>query len=154
MNAAQFFDHWNKIWRDLQRAVSMLKDEHLDFRPAERYHRSVGDILLHIIEIEQFWIHDVIQKGSSTLPAEDKGQLRTVAEIQEEMEAVHKRTMDFLTTVPVEDFNRIIQVPQDGTPKLGWILWHIFEQQIHHRGELYLCLSLLGMDRPKTDRPG
>jgi len=154
MNAAQFFDHWNKIWRDLQRAVSMLKDEHLDFRPAERYHRSVGDILLHIIEIEQFWIHDVIQKGSSTLPDEDKGQLRTVAEIQEEMEAVHKRTMDFLTTVPVEDFNRIIQVPQDGTPKLGWILWHIFEQQIHHRGELYLCLSLLGMDRPKTDRPG
>jgi uncharacterized damage-inducible protein DinB len=154
MNAAQFFDHWNKIWRDLQRAVSMLKDEHLDFRPAERYHRSVGDILLHIIEIEQFWIHDVIQKGSSSLSDEDKGQLRTVAEIQEEMEAVHKRTMDFLTTVPVEDFNRIVQVPQDGTPKLGWILWHIFEQQIHHRGELYLCLSLLGMDRPKTDRPG
>lgn len=154
MNAAQFFDHWNKIWRDLQRAVSMLKDEHLDFRPAERYHRSVRDILLHIIEIEQFWVHDVIQKGGSILSGEDKGHLRTVAEIQEEMEAVHKRTMDFLTTVPVEDFNRIVQVPQNGTPKLGWILWHIFEQQIHHRGELFLCLSLLGMDRPKTDRPG
>ena len=154
MNAAQFFDHWNKIWRDLQRAVSMLKDEHLDFRPAERYHRNVRDLLLHIIEIEQFWIHDVIQKGSSTLSDEYEGQLRTVAEIQEEMEAVHKRTMDFLTTVPVEDFNRIVQVPQDGTPKLGWILWHIFEQQIHHRGELYLCLSLLDMERPKTDRPG
>ena len=154
MNAAQFFDHWNKIWRDLQCAVSMLKDGHLDFRPAERYHRSVRDILLHIIEIEQFWVHDVIQKGGSILSGEDKGHLRTVAEIQEEMEAVHKRTMDFLTTVPVEDFNRIVQVPQNGTPKLGWILWHIFEQQIHHRGELYLCLSLLGMDRPKTDRPG
>lgn len=154
MNAAQFFDHWNKIWRDLQRAVSMLKDEHLDFRPAERYHRSVRDILFHIIEIEQFWIHDVIQMGSSTLSDQDKGQLRTVAEIQDEMEAMHKRTMDFLTTVPVDDFNRIVQVPQDGTPKLGWILWHIFEQQIHHRGELYLCLNLLGMDRPKTDRPG
>lgn len=154
MNAAQFFDHWNKIWRDLLRAVSMLKDEHLDFRPAERYHRSVGDILLHIIDIENFWIHDVIQKGSSTLIDDDTSQLRTVAEIHEEMEAVHKRTMDFLATVPVEDFNRIVQVPQDGTPKLGWILWHIFEQQIHHRGELYLCLSLLGMDRPTTDRPG
>jgi uncharacterized damage-inducible protein DinB len=154
MNAAQFFDHWNKIWRDLQRAVSMLKDEHLDFRPAESYHRSVKDILLHIIEIEQFWIHDVIQKGASASSNIDKGRLRTVAEIQEEMEAVHKQTMDFLATVPVEDFNRIVQVPQNGTPKLGWILWHTFEQQIHHRGELYLCLSLLGMDRPKTDHPG
>jgi uncharacterized damage-inducible protein DinB len=154
MNAAQFFDHWNKIWRDLQRGVSMLKDDHLEFRPAAHYHRSVGDILLHIIELEQFWIHDVIQKGGPTTVNDDHGKLRTVAEIQEKMEAVHKRTMDFLATVPVEDFNRIIQVPQDGTPKLGWILWHIFEQQIHHRGELFLCLSLLGIDRPKTDRPG
>jgi len=154
MNAAQFFDHWNKVWRDLQRAVSMLKDEHLDFRPAERYHRTVGDILFHIIDIEKFWIHDVIQKGGPTLTDEGMDRLRTVTEIRGEMEAVHKRTMDILATLPVEDFNRIVQVPRDGTPKLGWILWHVFEQQIHHRGELYLCLSLMGMDRPVTDRPG
>ena len=50
--------------------------------------------------------------------------------------------------------DRIVQVPGDGTPKLAWILWHVLEQQIHHRGELFLCLSLLGKDRPKTDRPG
>jgi uncharacterized damage-inducible protein DinB len=54
----------------------------------------------------------------------------------------------------MDDFNRIVQVPGDGTPKLGWILWHVLEQQIHHRGELFLCLSLLGMERPKIDRPG
>ena len=47
MNAAQFFDHWNKVWRDLQRAIALLKDEHLDFRPSEHYVRSVGDILRH-----------------------------------------------------------------------------------------------------------
>jgi uncharacterized damage-inducible protein DinB len=154
MNAAQFFDHWNKAWRDLQRAVSMLKDEHLGFRPAERYHRTVGDILCHIIDIEKFWVHDVIQKGSLTPTDEGKDRLKKVNEIQEEMEAVHKRTIEIMATLPVEDFNRIVQVPQDGTTKLGWILWHVFEQEIHHRGELYLCLSLMGMDLPKTDRPG
>jgi uncharacterized damage-inducible protein DinB len=154
MNAAQFFDHWNNVWRDLLRAVSMLKDEHLGFRPTEHYHRTVGDILFHIIDIEKFWIHDVIQKGSLTPADEGKDQPKKVNEIQGEMEAVHKRTMEIMATLPVEDFNRIVQVPQDGTQKLGWILWHVFEQQIHHRGELYLCLNLLGMERPKTDRPG
>jgi uncharacterized damage-inducible protein DinB len=54
----------------------------------------------------------------------------------------------------VDDFNRIVAVPGDGTPKMGWILWHVFEQVIHHRGELFLCLSLLGLERPKIDRPG
>ncbi len=51
------------------------------------------------------------------------------------------------------EFDRIVQVPGDGTPMLGWILWHVLEQVIHHRGELFLCLSLLGMDRPAIDRP-
>lgn len=154
MNAAQYFDHWVKVWRDLQRAISMLSDEQLDFRPSEHYHRTVGDILRHVINVEQGWIHYVIRRKLEAWPDADADSLPTVAAIQEEMERTHEDTMDYLETVDADDFNRIVQVPGDGTPKLGWILWHVLEQQIHHRGELYLCLSLLGMSRPKTDRPG
>jgi uncharacterized damage-inducible protein DinB len=154
MNAAQFFDHWNKVWRDLMRAVSMLQDEHLGFRPAERYPRTVGDILRHIINLEQGWIHYVVRRVLPAWPDEGADRLTSLRAIQDEMERVHRETMHYLADVPVEDFSRIVQVPQDGSPKLQWILWHVFEQEIHHRGELYLCLSLLGMDRPKTDRPG
>ncbi len=153
MNAAQYFDHWNKVWRDLMRAVSMLKDKDLAFKPSERYGRSVGGILLHLINVEQGWIHYVIRRELDGWPPE-KSSLTSVEAIQAEMEAVHDETVAYLETLDVEDFNRIVQVPDDGTPKLGWILWHVFEQEIHHRGELYLCLSLLGYDRPKTDRPG
>lgn len=153
MNAAQFFDHWNKVWRDLMLAVSMLKDEDLAFKPSERYQRSVGGILLHLINVEQGWIHYVIRRKLEGWPQEKSG-LTSLEAIQAEMEAVHDETLAYLGTLDVEDFNRIVQVPDDGTPKLGWILWHVFEQEIHHRGELYLCLSLLGYDRPKTDRPG
>lgn len=154
MNAAQFFDHWNNIWRDLMRGVSMLEDEHLDFRPAEHYPRSLGGILSHITELEQGWIHFVIRRELEAWPDEGSLKLDTVDALSQEMERVHSHTMEYLATIDVEDFTRIVQVPEDGTPKLGWILWHVFEQQIHHRGELYLCLSMLGLSRPKTDRPG
>jgi uncharacterized damage-inducible protein DinB len=154
MNAAQFFDHWNKVWRDLMLAVAMLSEEHLEFRPADSYSRTVGDILRHIIYQERSWIHYVVRRELAGWPDENAGGLNSLDAIKEEMESVHRDTMDFLATVPVEDFNRIVQVPEDGTPKLGWILWHVFEQEIHHRGELFLCLSLLGLGRPKTDRPG
>lgn len=153
MNAAQYFDHWHKVWRDLMRGVSMLEDSHLDFHPAEAYPRSVGDILRHIMNLEQGWIHYVIRRELDEWPSEDAVPLATVAEVQEAMRQVHKETFDYLSALQVEDFNRIVQVPNDGTPKLGWILWHVLEQQIHHRGELFLCLSLLGLNRPKTDRP-
>jgi uncharacterized damage-inducible protein DinB len=153
MNAAQFFDHWNKVWQDLMRAVDMLEDEHLKFKPADAYPRTMGDILRHIINLEQGWIHFVIRRSLPEWPPEDKN-LNTVDAVRAEMKRVHTETMDYLAEVNVEDFNRIVQVPDDGAPKLGWILWHVFEQEIHHRGELFLCLSLLGMKRPKTNRPG
>lgn len=152
MNAAQFFDHWNKIWRDLMRAISMLQNEHLVFRPSENYSRTVGDILRHIINLEEGWIHFVVRRVRPSWPAERA--LDDIAELRQALNDVHQETMEYLASVPTEDFNRIVQVPDDGTPKLGWILWHVFEQQIHHRGELFLCLSLLGLERPKTDRPG
>jgi len=154
MNAAEYFDHWATVWRDLQLGVAVLHDEQLSFRPAERYSRTVGDILRHIINVEQGWIHYVVRRSLKAWPEEGAGQLNTVRAIQAELTRTHKETLEYLTTVPMDDFNRIVQVPGDGTPKLGWILWHVLEQQIHHRGELFLCLSLLGMDRPKIDRPG
>ena len=153
MNAAQFFDHWQVVFRDQMRAVAMLKNADLAFRPAEAYPRSVGDILRHMIRLEQGWIHFVIRRQLKSWPETPAGNLNTVDEIRKALEETHRDTFNYLATIPVEDFNRIVQVPGDGTPKLGWILWHVFEQQIHHRGELFLCLSLLGYDRPKTDRP-
>lgn len=152
MNAAQFFDHWNKIWRDLMRAISMLQNEHLAFRPSEHYPRTVGDILQHIMNLEVGWIHFVVRRERPAWPAER--ELNDIDELRQALNDVHQETMEYLASVPIEDFNRIVQVPDDGTPKLGWIFWHVFEQQIHHRGELFLCLSLLGLERPKTDRPG
>ncbi len=87
-------------------------------------------------------------------PPEREQALNTVAALRAELERVHRDTVEYLNTVPEEEFERIVQVPGDGTPKLLWILWHVFEQEIHHRGELFLCLSLMGLDRPTIDRPG
>lgn len=154
MNAVQFFDHWNRVWRDLMRGVAMLRDEHLAFRPSQAYPRTVGGILLHITDLEAGWIHYVIRRSLTAWPQTDPTRFTSVVALRAEMERIHKETMDYLATVPVEEFTRIVAVPNDGSPKLGWILWHVFEQEIHHRGEFFLCLSLLGMERPEIDRPG
>jgi uncharacterized damage-inducible protein DinB len=153
LNTAQFFDHWNTVHRDLLRAVVMLEDTDLAFQPSKQYPRSVGGILRHIINQQEGWIHFVIFRKLPTWPEEDDRHLNTVSTLRERLDQVFTETMQLLSTIPVEDLNRVIQVPGNGVPKLGWILWHVFEQQIHHRGELFLCLSLLGKQRPVIDRP-
>ena len=153
MNAAEYFDHWPVVHRDLLRGLAMLKDAHLDVRPAEVYPRTIGGVLRYIINQEDGWIHFVVRRALPAWP--DENLLgNDVKTLRAELERVHKETMAYLATVDMDDFDRIVQVPGDGTPMLGWILWHVLEQVIHHRGELFLCLSLLGMQRPKIDRPG
>lgn len=152
MNAAQYFDHWNTVHRDLLRAVAVLNDDDLSFKPASKYARTVKGILLHIINVEESWIHYVTRRALPDWPEEDHS-LNTVMAIQDRLKEVFAETMLFLNSVPVEDLNRVVQVPENGVPKLSWILWHVLEQHIHHRGELFLCLSLLGKDRPVIDRP-
>ena len=135
------------------RAVAVLEDDDLTFQASEHYSRSVGDILRHIINLQEAWIHFIIFRALPAWPEEDKEELASVEAFQERLDEVFNETMSLLSTVTAEDLNRVIQVPGNGVPKMSWILWHVFEQQIHHRGELFLCLSLLGKERPTIDRP-
>ncbi len=135
------------------RAVAVLEDDDLTFQASEHYSRSVGDILRHIINLQEAWIHFTIFQALSAWPEEDKEKLTSVEAFQERLDEVFNQTMSLLSTVTVEDLNRVIQVPDNGMLKMSWILWHVFEQQIHHRGELFLCLSLLGKERPTIDQP-
>jgi uncharacterized damage-inducible protein DinB len=29
-----------------------------------------------------------------------------------------------------------------------WVTWHVIEHEIHHRGEIYLMLGMLGIEAP------
>ncbi len=119
MNAAQFFDHWQIVFRDLMRAVAMLKDADLAFRPAETYPRTVGDILRHMISLEQGWIHFVIRRQLKAWPDTADGELNTVAEIKQALDATHRDTFNYLSTIPVEDFQPHRAGPQRRHPQVG-----------------------------------
>jgi uncharacterized damage-inducible protein DinB len=152
VNVAQYFDHWNTIHRDLLRAVSVLSDDDLSFQPTPHYKRSVKGILQHIINVEEGWIHYVVSREYPAWPELDES-LNNIDAIEKKLKELFVKTMNYLSSIHVDDLNRVVQVPEDGVPKLSWILWHVLEQQIHHRGELFLCISLLGKDRPIIDRP-
>jgi len=152
VNVAQYFDHWNTIHRDLLRAVAVLSDDDHSFKQTPHYSRSVKGILQHIINVEEGWIHFVVRRAIPAWPEQDES-LNSIDAVQKKLNDLFAETMTYLSSVQADDLNRVVQVPDDGVPKLSWILWHVLEQQIHHRGELFLCISLLGKERPIIDRP-
>ena len=44
------------------------------------------------------------------------------------------------------DLDKVYHTPEGEPYTLSWIIWHVLEHEIHHRGELSLVLGLLGRD--------
>jgi uncharacterized damage-inducible protein DinB len=58
---------------------------------------------------------------------------------------VHAKTFAFLATLTMDDLDTIIDSPW-GEFSLGFIIWHVLEHEIHHRGELSLIIGTLGRE--------
>ncbi|HEY64331.1 MAG TPA: DinB family protein [Caldilineae bacterium] len=148
MNAREVFGHWDTVRRDLLRGLELFTDEELDFRPAPVYQRTVGDIARHIAEAEDGWFHYVVRGEHSAWPEYSRDAYPTRQSVINLLERVHEKTLAWLETVDEDDLDQVIRTPWNAELSLQWIIWHVLEHEIHHRGELYLCLGLLGKEAP------
>lgn len=64
------------------------------------------------------------------------------------LEQVHARVQDHVEPLADADLERVIELPWGSKVPLWWVFWHLLEHEIHHRGEIYLMLGLLGMEAP------
>jgi len=64
------------------------------------------------------------------------------------MERMHRETIGLLKELGPGELNRKGLSPQ-GVPVTAWkLLRAMIEHEIHHRGEMYVYLALLGVPRP------
>jgi len=146
MEVLDMFAHWEQIRVDLLTNIDDFEKDELDYVPFSNAW-SVKEILLHIAHAEEGWIQYVIRGEYDRWPDDfNKEEYSSKSEIQAKLNEVHKRTNDVLSTLSLDDLNRVIEFPWNGKGKIGWIIWHVLEHEIHHRGELSLMLGLLGRE--------
>jgi uncharacterized damage-inducible protein DinB len=146
MNAPQIFKHWEEIRRDLLAGLDLFSDEQLAFRPAARYERNVGDIARHIASAECFWFQHVV--GGQPETHFTAAQYPTLAAIKTALAEAHQKTLACLDTLTEADLERTVKTPWGEELSLYHIIWHVIDHECHHRGELYLCLGMLGIEGP------
>jgi uncharacterized damage-inducible protein DinB len=149
-NARMMFAHWDEVRRGLFAALDKFNDEHLTFVPHEGL-RPLGEIALHIASSERGWFRYVVQAEYDHWPSPYELQdYPTLAEVKRVLSEEHNRTNAFLETVGADELNRVVERPgREGTLTLRWVIWHVLEHEIHHRGEIFLMLGLLGIEAPR-----
>jgi uncharacterized damage-inducible protein DinB len=124
-----------------------VSDEQLGFVPREGLW-SLGTVARHIAEAEEGWFRHIVTGEWATWPEFEDKDYPTVDSIKQVLTSVHQRTERYLATIDVADLERIIHTPWDEDIPLRWIVWHVLEHEIGHRGEIYLMLGLMGMELP------
>jgi uncharacterized damage-inducible protein DinB len=147
MNAVELFGHWTSVRRDLNRALDMVSDAQLAFVPREGLW-SLGRVARHIAGAEDGWFRYVVARELDGWPRFGAEDYATVASIQELLAQVRERTEAYLATLDETELDRMVSTPWEEDLSLRWIVWHVLEHEIHHRGEIYLMLGLLGMEAP------
>jgi uncharacterized damage-inducible protein DinB len=145
MKAAELFSHWEAVRRDLLRALDLLADEQLTFVPREGLW-SLGRVARHIAGAEEGWFRYVVSRELADWPQFRDEDYATVASIKALLAEVHGRTETYLTTLDIADLDSAVPTPWGEKVTLRWIIWHVLEHEIHHRGELSLILGLLGRE--------
>jgi len=147
MNAAERFQHWQSVRRGLMEALDKLDDEQLGFVPRDGLW-SLGRVACHIADAEDGWFRYVATGELDEWPQFEAEDYPTVESVKRLLTEVHHRTEAYLATLEDADLERIIPAPWGSEFPLRWIIWHVLEHEIHHRGEIYLMLGLMGTEAP------
>jgi len=152
MHADQLFGHWDAVREGLFQALDQLTDEQLRFTPRPEL-RTIGAVACHIASAENGWLSHIVWRETADWPADfGVSEYTSVAALKGLLGRVHSRTKAYLATIsadpPSPQVDQPIVLPWGPQVSLRWVIWHVLEHEIHHRGEIYLMLGLLGMEAP------
>ncbi len=138
------FGHWATVRRGLVQALGTLTDEQLNFAPREGM-RTLGDIARHIAHVEEAWFRHWMVGKHEGPPAYTAEDYPTVESITALLAEVHARTEAYLATLDAAALDQPFKTFWGQTGPISWVIWHVLEHEIHHRGEIYLMVGLVGM---------
>lgn len=146
MKPIAFFSHWARIRADLIKIIESFQDNELILEPFEGSW-PIGQIMLHIADAEDGWLRYAVsgelEKWPDTYTLDRYPDKQSILNILYE---VQSRTVEFLSGLSEADLAREIHTPWGEVFPLMWIIWHVIEHEIHHRGELSLILGTMGRE--------
>jgi uncharacterized damage-inducible protein DinB len=135
--------YWHEIRESIRECLRRTPDGLLPWKPKEKM-LTFGQLYVHVSTSIDWWLTNFVKDGGRWIPS---GQHRTD----------DRRLLDEHLT---SSFTRLIRYSQ--TPDLSqpfkndrgeeitgnWLLLHLFEHDIHHRGQLKTYLRLNGIAPP------
>jgi uncharacterized damage-inducible protein DinB len=142
-----FLDYLDKIHQRTMRVACCIPPEKLDWTYREgRF--TLGDLVRHIATINRHMYGETVWGRPSRYAGCGKELADGYEAVMEFAERLHRESVEIFSRLSPEDLNRKCATP-DGASITTWKwLRAMVEHEVHHRGQIYLYLAMLGVETP------
>ena len=147
VDSAEFLRYYGRIRERTSRVVALIPRERLEWTPqAGKF--TLGDLVRHLAGIERYMFAENARQRPSRYPGHGRELADGWTAVQDYFERCHRETMEILGGLSGEDFARTCVTPGGGSLPVWKWLRAMIEHEVHHRGQIYLCLGMLGIATP------
>jgi uncharacterized damage-inducible protein DinB len=144
---SEFLDYWEKVRGRTRRVADCIPEDKLEWTwKAGKF--SPGDLLRHLAGIERWMYGENVQGKPSRYPGHGEELASGMAAVRKYLEDRHGEAMEIFGRLTDADLSRKCETPGGASIAIGKWLRLMIEHEIHHRGQLYLELSMLGVATP------
>ena len=112
---------------------------------------SIRDLLVHLMDAEDYWVGSVILKEKRQKFLPDKYE--NVPALRANWDTIHERTRKLVSDISSGRISEqaTVQWEGDKTIDISTVLLHLFTHELHHRGQVCLLMRQQGCEPPDLD---
>ncbi|WP_420126624.1 DinB family protein [Longimicrobium sp.] len=142
-----FLDYYAKIRERTRRVVALIPPDGLEWAPREGAW-SFGDLVRHLGAIERWMFAENVSGRPSRYPGHGTELADGYEAVLAYFDRMHAESMDLFRALTPQALQARCTTPGGASmPAWKW-LRAMVEHEIHHRGQIYLMLGMIGVATP------
>ncbi len=142
-----FLEYFERVRQRTLRVVDCIPFQEFEWTYREGKF-TLADLIRHLAATERYMFAENACGRPSRYPGHGKELADGPEEVLAYFDEMHRQSMKILSALTPQDLRKKCRAPS-GMPITVWKwLRAMLEHEVHHRGQIYLYLSLLGVATP------
>lgn len=146
-NLGVFLEYFDRVRQRTLRVVRCIPPDKLDWTYREGKF-TLGDLVRHLATIERYMFAETVVGRPSRYAGCGKELADGYTEVIALMDRLHAESVAILSNLTEADLQRNCITPEGASVVVWKWLRAMVEHEIHHRGQIYLYLGMLGIPTP------
>lgn len=144
---AEFLRYFERIRERTRRVVALIPAADLEWTPRPGSF-TLGDLVRHLAAIERTMFAENACLRPSRYPGHGRALADGLPAVLDYFDRMHAEAMAIFRGLERADYAALCQTPGGAALPVWKWLRAMVEHEIHHRGQIYLLLGMLGVKTP------